>query len=141
MADKWARWWLWLWGAVATGLLAAVFLIEFKWWAICAAIGFGVMEGVGLLRPHDPYPPLTQVIHKFVPRWVAFTAIYGFVGAAGGVWFKFPRPYRLAAIFALLGWLTTHFDTTFSERKTLEERSKYRRIVRMLPGGGKSVPD
>lgn len=139
LPDHWARWWLWLWGAVAVGLLGGLFFLPFKYWAVCAAVGFGTMEGIGLRKPHDPYPPLTHVIHRFVPRWAAFTAIYGFVGEAGGLWFKFGRPVRLAAIFALLGWLTTHFDTTFDETKTLEEREKYQGYAdlarRVMPGG------
>lgn len=126
----WARWWLWLWGVVALGLIALVFLVPFLWWALAALVGFGVMEGLGLVRPHDQYPPLTHVIGRYVPRWVAFTAIYGLTGAAAGVWLGFRRPERLAAMLALLGWLTTHFDVTFSETRTLEERAKYRRIFR-----------
>ena len=130
LPDHWARWWLWMWGVVAVGLIVAVFFVPFLWWAVAAAVGFGTMEGIGLLRPHDPYPPLTHVIHRFVPRWIAFTAIWALTGGAGAKWFHFAHPVRAAAIVGLLGWLNTHFDTTFDETKTLEERQKYNRILR-----------
>jgi hypothetical protein len=115
MAVPWARWWLWLWGVVAVGLIALAFLVPFKRWALAVVIGFGTMEAIGLIRRNDAYPPLTHVIRRYVPRWFAFTAIYGFVGAAGGVWLGFPHPVRLGLLFALLGWLTTHFDVTFDQ--------------------------
>jgi hypothetical protein len=125
----WAPWWLWLWGAVAVGLIVATFFVPFKWWAVAAAGGFGTMEGIGLIRAHDPYPPLTHVIHRYVPRWLAFSAIYGFTGAAGSVWLHLSRPGRLGALFALLGWFTTHFDVTFDQTKVNEERAKRRRLI------------
>jgi hypothetical protein len=126
-----------LWGVVALGLIALVFFLPVKWWALAAAGGFGVMEGIGLHNPNDPYPPLTHVIRQYVPRWAAFTAIYGFTGAAGGVWFRVSSPERLGALFALLGWFTTHFDVTFDKDKVIEERIKRQRIIagvaRVLP--------
>lgn len=127
-SQGWARWWLWLWGIVAIALLVLVFLLPFRWWAIAAGLGFGTLEGIGLARPGDAYPPLTQVIHKYVPRWVAFTAIYGFMGAAGAVWFSVRKPWRLALFSALLGWLTTHFDVTFDDDKLEQERHKNERL-------------
>jgi hypothetical protein len=126
---RWARWWLWLWGVVALGLIGLIFVWPFKWWALVAVIGFGTMEGVGLVHTNDPYPPLTHVIRRFVPRWIAFTAIYGFTGAAGSVWLRISRPQKLGTLFALLGWFTTHFDVTFDETKTGEERAKYKKLV------------
>jgi hypothetical protein len=140
--NPWARWWLWLWGGVAVALLVLIFFLPFRWWAVAAAVGFGTMEGLGLVKPDDPYPPLTHVIRRFVPRWVAFTAIYGFTGAAGSVWLHISTPLRLAALFALLGWFTTHFDVAFDTTKSLEERGKYRllaaRMKLMLPRNRKS---
>src|SRR5438128_2516686 len=127
MSQRWARWWLWLWGTVAIGLLVAAFLVPFKWWAVAAAAGFGAMEGYGLAHPNDAYPPLTQVIRRYVPRWVAFSAIYGFTGAAGATWLKLPHPARLGLLFALLGWFTAHFDVTFDDDVLQEERAKLRR--------------
>jgi hypothetical protein len=138
MAEPWARWWIWLWGIVAVGLIVSLRFLPFLHWAVAAGIGFGLMEGLGLLRPHDPYPPLTQVIHKYVPRWVAFSAIYGITGGAAGLWFHFSHPIRLGAVVALLGWFTAHFDVTFDEQTTLQERAKYqtlaRGLARALPG-------
>jgi hypothetical protein len=93
-------------------------------------VGFGTLEGIGLWRPHDAYPPLTHVIRRYLPRWAAFTLIYGFTGAAGGTWLGFPHPERLAGLFALLGWFTTHFDVTFDEEMEQKERAKHDRLVR-----------
>jgi hypothetical protein len=44
------------------------------------------------------------------------------------VWLRFPNPARLGLLFALVGWLTTHFDTTFDDRATQEERHKLERL-------------
>lgn len=130
MAARWARWWIWLWGVVAVTLLVLAFFLPFKWWALAAAVGFGALEAFGLLRANDAYPPLTQVIRKYVPRWAAFTAIYAYTGAAGGAWLDLPHPEKLALLFGLLGFLTTHFDVTFDERLEGQEREKHERLVR-----------
>jgi hypothetical protein len=127
-SQGWARWWLWLWGVVAVSLLVLVFLLPFRWWAIGAAVGFGTLEGIGLARTDDAYPPLTHVIRRYVPRSVAFTAIYGFMGGAGSVWFEIRRPWRLALFAALLGWFTTHFDVTFDDDTLVQERRKNERL-------------
>ena len=82
MQGGWARWWVWTWGMVAVALIVLVFLIPFRWWAVATLVGFGTMEAIGLLRPEDAYPPLTQVIKRYVPRSIAFTAIYAFTSAA-----------------------------------------------------------
>lgn len=132
MAVRWARWWIWMWGVVAVGLIVLAFLIPFKWWALAALVGFGSMEAIGLAHPNDAYPPLTHVIRRYVPRWLAFTAIYGVTGAAGGVWLDFAAPTRLGLLFALVGWLTTHFDVTFDQEIEAEERAKHRRLVRPI---------
>lgn len=129
MHATWARWWIYLWAAVAIGLIVLIFLVPFKWWTLAAALGFGAMEAVGLLRRMDPYPPLTHVIRNYVPRWIAFPAIYGFTGAAGAVWFGFSRPERLGALFALLGWFTTHFDVAFDRDREGHERAMNQRLV------------
>lgn len=110
---RWARWWIALWAIVAGVLLVSAFLVPFRVWSLATAAGFGSMESVGLLRRRDPYPPLTYVLRRFVPRWLTFTAIYAYAGAVGGYWFGWPHPWRLAALLGLLGWLTTHFDVTY----------------------------
>jgi hypothetical protein len=126
--------------AITLIVLALTSVLSFKWFAVAALLTFGPMEGFGLIRPHDPYPPLTQVIRRYVPRWAAFPAIYGVTAAAGAVWLKFPNPARLGLLFALVGWLTTHFDTTFDDRAVQEERHKLERLpfLRILsPGRGR----
>jgi hypothetical protein len=126
------RWWVWLWGAVAVALIVLVPFIPFKWWALLALIGFGTMEGIGLYVG-GRYPPLTGVIRRYVPRWVAFSLIYGITGGAGATWFRAPHPLRLAALVGLLGWFTAHFDVAFDDQKMAEERAKYRRIGLRVP--------
>ena len=128
----WATWWIWLWGVVAVALVAVVFFIPFKWWAVAALAGFGTMETTGLLRQNDPYPPLTEVIRDYVPRWVAFSLIYGCTAGAGATWFKFRHPLRLALLVALLGWFTAHFDVTFDHPSMEQERAKYQRLARAV---------
>src|SRR5438046_502387 len=82
-----AAWWLWLWGLVSLALLILAVVppirLPFWQWAIGVIVGFGTMEAWGLVHPYDSYPPLTHVIAKYVPRALAFPALYGFAAAAG----------------------------------------------------------
>lgn len=126
----WALWWIWLWTAVTTVLLILLFFLPFKTWAVLAVVLFGLPELIGIVKRDDAYPPLTHVICRYVPRWIAFTLIYAFTGAAGGHWFGFARPVALAGLVGLLGWFQTHFDVAFDAQKRQEERDKYQRIRR-----------
>ncbi len=123
---NWSNLWLWAWGVVAVTLIVLVFtsVLSFLQWAVAALIGFGTMEVLGLLRPDDPYPPLTHVIRCYLYRWMAFPAIYGITAAAGAVWLRYSHPVRIGLLFALLGWLTTHFDTAFDETVERREQEK-----------------
>lgn len=112
--EVWARWWVWMWALIFTGLMAAVFFVPFTTWAVVATFSFGIPEGIGLLRHHDPYPPLTYVTRYYLPRWATFTTMYALVGSCGAYWLGFAAPWRVGGIFALLGWLTEHFDTTYA---------------------------
>ena len=113
--EPWKPWWIVLWIVVAVGLIALAFFVPFKQWALATTVGFGLMEAIGLLKKDDAYPPLTHVIREYLKRWMAFPLIYGFTGAAGSVWLKFPHPVRIGALFALLGWFTSHFDETYDQ--------------------------
>lgn len=127
----WKRWWVTMWAVIFVGLMVSVFLLPFRDWAIAATFLFGVPELVGLYRKLDPYPPLTHVTRYYLPRWVTFTAIYGLVGACGAFWLGFQAPWRIGGIFALLGWLSSHFDITYdSSEESHIVRSVRRRLER-----------
>lgn len=131
--EPWKRWWVVLFGVVAVGLLAAVGVrTPFEWWAPAAALTFLPMEVFGLLRAHDPYPPLTQITREWCPRWLTFLLVFGFVALAGGTWFHFHRRWWLTALGALLGWLTAHFDTTYDAPATRQENAKYQWYAKKL---------
>jgi len=83
----WALWWLWLWAVVTVALLALIPFLRFSQWAVAVVAWFGTMEGIGMLQRDDAYPPLTHIICRYVPRWIAFTLIDAFTGGAGGHWF------------------------------------------------------
>jgi hypothetical protein len=110
---RWAPWFVALWVVVATGLLVSAFLIPFRWWSAAVFLAFGSLETIGLLHNRDELPPLTQVIRRYLARWQAFTIMYAMVGGLGAVWFGLRRPWSLAALFGLLGWLVAHFDVTY----------------------------
>ena len=112
---RWAPWFVVLWLIVVIVAAALMFVLSFKAWSIVAAIGLGGMELVGNLRSEDAFPPLTWVIRRWLPRWLAFTLIYGAVGGAGAYWFHIAQAERVAGIFALLGFLTAHFDVTYDK--------------------------
>ena len=129
---KWAWWWLWLWAAVTAVVVVTIFKrpfhLAFIWWAAGAGVLLGGLEAIGLSGISDRLPSLTQIIRQYVPRSVAFTLIYGITALATAKSFHVRQPWRLAAIVALLGFLTTHFDVTFDEDKTAREREKYQRL-------------
>ena len=129
----WKTWWVWLFGVVAVGLLLAVcFAAPFELWAPIALVTFGTMEGYGLSSTNDAYPPLTQITRKWCPRWFTFLLIFGFVGLAGGTWFHFQRRWWLAALGALLGWLTAHFDVTYDAPAVKRQNAQYQRYAQKL---------
>ena len=131
--QPWCTWWVWAWGVVAVGLLAMIAArVPFYIWLPITAGTFGPMEGYGLSRSEDPYPPLTQVVREYVPRWLAFSLIYGAVGLGGGTWFHFAHRWWLAALGALLGWLTAHFDATYDAPAVQQENLKYQWYAQRL---------
>lgn len=106
-------WWVAMWVAVSAYLLVSLFLLPFEVWSLHALLGFGVPELVGISVKRDPFPPLTYVVRRYVPRWLTFTLVYGFFGAAGANWFGFRHPVRMGLLFALLGWASNHFTVTY----------------------------
>lgn len=103
-----------MWAFFSVGLLTIVFFVPF-WptWLVLAFLFFGVPEAIGISATGDAFPPLTHVIRHFLPNYIAFPLIYGLFGAIAATWMGFPRPWPLGALFALLGWLTDHFQVTY----------------------------
>lgn len=110
--------WLYLWGFVAIVLLALIFLIPFEWWAVCAIVGFGTLEGYGLFGGNPRLPPLTDVISEFVPYWATLAVIGVFMGAASAVWHVWKdsghHPLRIGLWLGLLLWFIAHFTERYS---------------------------
>jgi hypothetical protein len=102
-----------MWGVVSVTLLVLAFFLSVEWWAGSAAIGFGVPEGISLMKRDDAFPPLTHTIRHFVPSWLAFPLIYFLLGSIGATWLGFSRPFHLGGMFGLLGWLTDHFTVVY----------------------------
>ncbi len=107
---RFASWWVLMWVISACSLLALAFVLPFKWWTLAAIIGFGIPEAIGLRRRSDPYPPLTDVIKRYIPRWAIYLLVYGFWGGIVSYWLGFTHPARFAVLAGLLGWLNEHFD-------------------------------
>jgi hypothetical protein len=113
---NWNKWWILLWGVSSVTLLTLAFLVPFwPWWLLSAAIGFGIPEAISLIKRDDSLPPLTHTIRHFLPDWLAFPLIYGFLGTIGATWIGFSRAWRVGGLFALLGWLTDHFTQTYAQ--------------------------
>lgn len=100
---------------MAVGLIVAVWFIPFRWWAIAALVGFGTMEGFGLFGGNPAHPPLTQVIHRFVPPILSFPLMWGLWGAAVETWRIWMNPFAAFAGLALLGFLCWHFVQTYQQ--------------------------
>jgi hypothetical protein len=47
-------------------------------WAVLAAATFGYIEWLSLKNRKDDRPPLTEVIKRFVPRWLFAVVLGGF---------------------------------------------------------------
>lgn len=102
-----------MWVVLTAILLVSAFFLPFPYWAAAVLVLFGVPEAIGVRRRGDRLPPLTYVVRRYAPRWIVVPVVWAFAGAAGGSWFGFVHPWRLAALFALVGWLTNHFDVTY----------------------------
>lgn len=119
--DDWSTAWVLMWGISTPTLLVLAFTFPVTWtfwwlWLGAAAVLFGLPEYLAVRRSKDNLPPLTQTIRHFVPNWVAFPLIYGFLGAVGGRWLGagYPRFWGVGVMFGLLGWLADHFAVTYA---------------------------
>jgi hypothetical protein len=137
---RYKTWWCCLFGVVAVSLIVSVwFRVPFMRWSLIAVCTFGVMEAIGVAFLEQGYPPLTQIIVEYVPRWLAFIIIYFSTGVAGATWFHFRQRLALAALTGLLGWFTTHFDTAFDNRLMVRENVKYAWYAKKLRLSGMSA--
>jgi hypothetical protein len=110
---RWNPWFVAAFAIAAVCLIVAVFLIPFRWWSLAAFVVFGSFEFVGIHTSRDDLPPLTQIIRRYLPAWVAFALLYGLVGMCGAFWFQVAHPVRVGALFGLVGWLDEHFSSTY----------------------------
>jgi hypothetical protein len=129
-AEEWSDLWIAAW-YVSTGLW-----VGYGFWArdfsrafAGFAVFFGPMEYWGVRKANDKYPPLTHVIRRRFPSWLAFPVMFATITAlvarSGALeWY----PVGLLAFAAAsLGWLTEHFIATYSEveRSTsLDQRTR-----------------
>jgi hypothetical protein len=112
---NWNRLWLLMWLVSTVGLIVAAFHVPLAVWVALAAVGFGVPEGVSLVKKDDDLPPLTHTIRHFLPNSVAFTLINFALGSIGAHWLGFDdRKWGVGVLFGLLGWLTDHFIGTYA---------------------------
>jgi hypothetical protein len=119
--EDWNRAWVVMWGVFAPTLLLLAFVLPVTWgswwlWLALAILMFGVPEGIAVSKTNDRLPPLTYTIRHFLPNWLAFPVIYGFLGAIGARWLGagYPRFWGVGVMFGLLGWLTMHFSITYA---------------------------
>lgn len=117
----WNVWWVLMWGLTAPTLIVLAFVLPVTWtywwiWVGAAAVLFGLPEWIAIRDDRDRLPPLTHTIRHFLPNWIAFPLIYGFLGAVGARWVGagYPRFWGVGLMFALLGWLTDHFTITYA---------------------------
>lgn len=106
-----------MWPFLAGVSIISAFFLSPLEWSFVAAVCFGIPEIIAISKHHDRYPPLTYVTAYYLPRWFTMTTIGFLVGAIGGIWFGFSRPYSLGALLGLLTWSISHFDVTYSEKR------------------------
>lgn len=113
----WSPWFIALW-VVAVGSSAIAFwLVSTREWAALTGVEFMVLETVGLLKSGDGKPPLTFVMRRYVPRWLAFPLLYFLIGSQVIAAVEAGEPFVASALVGFLGWVTSHFDITYTERR------------------------
>jgi len=133
----WSRWWMAMWAICAPTTIVAATRLPFKRWLPLAGVLFGLPEAISVSKADDRYPPLTHMLRHFLKSWVTFPFLYFCVGACGSRWLKLKNPLGLGALTGLLGWLTDHFDQSYSgddpfpfaHQRTDEENGVRRRRV------------
>jgi hypothetical protein len=113
--QHWSKPWLLMWVVNSAVLIVSAFFVDVGPWTGMAVGLFLLPEAVSLIKKDDGLPPLTHVIRHFLPNYLAFPLIYGALGGAGAKWLGFERPAGIAALMALLGWLTDHFTLTYGQ--------------------------
>lgn len=113
VVTKFASWWLYLWGIVALGLIASLFLIPFRWWVVITVFSFGTMEGIGLFAGDFRLPPLTLVIQAYLSPWISLPAMWALAAGAGAKWFGWSHPLGVSLLAGLVCWINVHFDETY----------------------------
>lgn len=112
-------WWVALWLANVIGLTALLaFGVSPKAWSAAFLVLFLLPEMIGLLHRGDRLPPLTYAIRRYVPRWVPSAVTFGVGGWMAYAWLagkhRAVHPVLVAAaIAAMVGWLTNHWDVTY----------------------------
>lgn len=117
--ERWSSWFVGLWVVVVLVCGLAALFVSFKIWVALVTVGFGTLELIGLRKREDRYPTLTDMIGRYVPRWLAFFVIWFWTGLVGSIWLGFPErlQWRVAALLGWLGWVTSHFDLEYMSRE------------------------
>ena len=115
-AQTWSKVWVAMWAVNMAVLIPLAFIMALHTWLVLVLFLFAVPEIVGI-KGDDAFPPLTHVIHRYLPRWLTFVLIYGLVGAVGAVWFRFTLgvAWRFGGMLMLLGWLSDHFTEIYEK--------------------------
>lgn len=108
---KWSGWWTLLWGINVLALLVLAFHMDVEHWIATFMALFMLPELVGLRRHRDSLPPLTYVTRRYLPRWLPDLLTF-----AGGALLAvlYPTPWFWILDAGLVGWLTNHWDVTYS---------------------------
>lgn len=114
---RWSKAWVLLWLVNVVVLAALAPFMVPRRWAAAFALLFLLPEMIGLLRHHDALPPLTYVVRRYVPRWVPTAVTFGCGAWLAEMWVdRADHPLLALVIIAtFVGWLTNHWDVTYSE--------------------------
>lgn len=114
---KFNRWWvlMWAFNVVVLVVLLASHAKPAVWLSV-AAVLFFLPEWLGLRVSNDQWPPLTQVVRKYVPRWMVYPALGAAATWAIIHWWDRPHHVLISVIIvAVAFWMADHFDTTFDQ--------------------------
>jgi len=113
----WHRWWVLGWSALLVVIVLAVVFLPWWWWLVIAAVGFLGPELWAVTHEPSSTPPLTSILRRYVPSWVAFPLLGSLVGGIVAFWIAGPFIGLMIGLAAGLGfWLIEHFTSTYSRR-------------------------
>jgi hypothetical protein len=115
--ETWSPWFVTLWIIAILSSTIAFWVWSTRAWAALTGVEFMTLEIIGLLKSGDGKPPLTYIMRRYVPRWLAFPLLYFLIGSQIITAVLAGEVLIASSLVGFLGWTTSHFDITYTARR------------------------